>query len=158
MRRSLVILFLGLTAAGFGAPSFAQDGEERPRFMSIKWDEARVRVGPGFQYPIRWVYHRLSMPVLAQRRVENWVLIRDWEGEEGWIHRTALSGSRTVIVTGALRELRYAARPDAPLVARVQGGVIGRFEECEGDWCRADFQGYTGWIRRNEIWGVSAQD
>jgi SH3-like domain-containing protein len=98
------------------------------------------------------------MPVLAQRRVENWVLIRDWEGEEGWIHRTALSARRTVIVTGALRELRYAARTDAPLVARVQGGVIGRFERCEGDWCRADFQGYTGWIRRNEIWGVSDQD
>lgn len=158
MRHAGVILFLLLLPLFAAAPADAQKTGEWPRFMSVKWREARVRVGPGLRYPVRWVYQRPSMPVVAQRRVANWVLIKDREGDEGWIHVNALSGRRTVIVVGALRELRDAPRPAAPLVARVQGGVIGGFDRCDGAWCKAEFQGYDGWIKRSEIWGVSDQD
>ena len=45
---------------------FAQDirlvvrgsGYEIPRFLSLKSEEANMRVGPGNEYPILWTYNR----------------------------------------------------------------------------------------------------
>ena len=153
----LTLVFLALFAVSPARPAHAQEAETA-QYGSIKWRRVNVRAGPGFQYPIRWIFQRRDMPVLLQRELDNWYLIRDWQGEEGWIHRAAISRQRTVIVVGVMRAVRRTPAPDAPLVARVQGGVVGRLDECEGGWCRADFDGFRGWIPRDQIWGISPQD
>ena len=34
-----------------------------PRFVSLRSDQINFRAGPGFQYPVTWVYQRAGLPV-----------------------------------------------------------------------------------------------
>jgi SH3-like domain-containing protein len=138
----------GARAGDLGAP------EKLPRFASLRSSEVNLRVGPGRNYPIEWVLTRKGMPVEILREFEHWRKIRDWQGTEGWVHQRMVSGKREVIVTGAVRALRQ--RPDAgsAIVARAEPGVLAKLIECRAKWCRIEASDITGWVRRDEVWGV----
>ena len=162
--RSLLVLLTFLTAfggalAGWTVPGVAQStaqpsGLPVPRMVSIKASEANVRTGPGVDYPIRWVYQRLDMPVQVIAEFDKWRKIRDWEGDEGWVHFALLSSRRTVIVTRPETTLRRLAADASPAVARLAMGMVARVDLCEVDWCLVTVQGYDGWLRREDVWGV----
>ena len=65
-----------------------------PRFVSLKSDRVNVRAGPNKDQDVRWVYTRAGMPVEITAEFENWRRIRDWEGAEGWVYHSLLSGKR----------------------------------------------------------------
>ena len=65
-----------------------------PRFVSLKSDRVNVRSGPNKDQDVRWVYTRAGMPVEVTAEFENWRRIRDWEGAEGWVYHSLLSGKR----------------------------------------------------------------
>src|SRR6185437_12015887 len=69
-----------------------------PRFVSLKSDKVNVRGGPNRDQEVRWVYTRAGMPVEITAEFENWRRIRDWEGSEGWVYHSLLSGKRTAVV------------------------------------------------------------
>ena len=87
-----------------------------------------------------------------------WRLVRDIDGEEGWIHRVMLSGTRTVIVAGATMATAYD-RPDAASapVFRAEPGVIAKLGPCEGGWCQVTVAGTRGWMAMGTLWGVDPQ-
>jgi SH3-like domain-containing protein len=148
-----VAAFLALSLA-FAA---ALAGERPlPRFVSLRADEVKMRTGPGVQYPVEWVFSRLGLPVEIIAEYQNWRKVRDWQGTQGWMHQSLLSAKRTFIVTGAVRAIRKAPAPDAGPVARAEAGVVGGLVECpeNGQWCRVGVEGYEGWLRRVDFWGV----
>ncbi len=69
-----------------------------PRFVSLKSDRVNARSGPNKDQEVRWVYTHAGMPVEITAEFENWRRIRDWEGAEGWVYHTLLSGKRTAVV------------------------------------------------------------
>ncbi|WP_245978406.1 SH3 domain-containing protein [Allostella humosa] len=125
-----------------------------PRFVTLRSEEANARTGPGTQYPIEWRFMRRGMPVEITAQFSQWRKIRDWQGAEGWVHQSLVSGRRAIVVTGIPRILRRRAADDASPVAQVEAGVIGRLMECDPGWCRMEVQGYRGWLKRTEFWGV----
>jgi SH3-like domain-containing protein len=150
---ALAILLLAATA---GNPS-AQAADKNlpvPRFVSLRSDQVNVRTGPGERYPIDWIFTRKDMPVEIVAEFENWRKVRDWQGTEGWVHQRMVTGRRSVIVAGAVRELHRRPRGDAEIVARAEPGVIARLLECQGGWCRVEKDGVTGWLARDQVWGV----
>ena len=46
----------------------------------------------------------------------------------------------------------------AKTVALLEPGVILRLEKCSGAWCLVEGGSYEGWIGRQSIWGVDAND
>ncbi len=165
----LALLALLVSALPPSLPAQAQQGAEEPRrverpgrtglplprFVSLASGEVNLRAGPGRQYPIEVVYRRARMPVEVIDEFDTWRRIRDWEGTVGWVHGSLLSGRRTLRVLGTeLVALRRDPRDDAPLVARVEPGVIGDLERCEGGWCRATLGGFEGWLRRQDFYGT----
>jgi len=163
LRPSLICLLL-LAAARPGA---AQDGDALdaalapgesglplPRFASLRAPEVNLRTGPGIRYPIEWVYTRRGMPLQIVGEFETWRRIRDWQGTEGWVHQSMLSGQRSALIVGKQRPLRRKPKADAPAVALVQAGVVGELEGCDGGWCRIEVQGFSGWLREDEFYGV----
>ena len=125
-----------------------------PRYVSLRSDEVNLRTGPGVRYPVDWVLQRRHMPVEILAEFENWRKIRDFQGTEGWVHESMLSGRRYAVVTGAVRSLHREPNATAPAVARLEPGVVAEILECQKDWCRLDSDGFKGWLTRAEFWGV----
>jgi SH3-like domain-containing protein len=131
-----------------------QTGLPLPRFASLRAPEVNLRTGPGIRYPIEWVYTRRGMPLQIVGEFETWRRIRDWQGTEGWVHQSMLSGQRSALVVGRQRPLRRAPEADAPPLALVQAGVVGAIDACEQGWCRIEVDGFAGWLREDELYGV----
>lgn len=131
-----------------------------PRFVSLKSDKVNVRGGPTRDHDVNWIYTRAGMPVEITAESDNWRRIRDWEGTEGWVYHSMLAGKRTAIATArpndkdGLINLHYRASADAPVVARLQPGVVGQVKKCDGTWCRLAGQGFDGWIHQERLFGV----
>jgi SH3-like domain-containing protein len=131
-----------------------ETGQKLPRFVSLRSDQINLRVGPGENYPIEWVLTRKDMPVEIIRQFENWRMIRDWQGTEGWVHERMLTGKRAAVVKGGVRTLHRQPELASPAVARAEPGVVARLLECRGGWCRIDAADHAGWVQRGDLWGV----
>src|SRR5579885_3042419 len=156
-----------LTAvAAAGAPACAAgdmtvgqvSGLPIPRFVSLKSDRVNVRGGPNKDQDVRWVHTRAGMPVEITAEFENWRRIRDWEGAEGWVYHSLLSGKRTAVVVPDLKDdlvpLYEDADATSPVVAKLQGGVLGTLQSCTGTWCEFRGKSFDGWIRQDRLWGA----
>jgi len=152
-RPHLVLFALLIMLAG-GAPAQAEEKLPLPRYAAFKSNEVNLRAGPGENYPKQWVYQRANMPVQIFEEWDTWRRIRDYQGVVGWVSVNLLTSKRTAVVIETRRILHDTPSETAPAVAQLDPGVIGRIEECNGDWCRLEVKGYEGWLKRTEIWGV----
>ena len=130
-----------------------------PRFVSLKSDKVNVRAGPTKDHDVAWVYSRAALPVEVTAEFENWRRIRDWEGAEGWVYHSLLSGRRTALVSqpkGKTELVELHTKPDAatPVMARLQTGVLGSVKRCQSNWCRVIGEGFDGWVEQSRLWGV----
>jgi SH3-like domain-containing protein len=98
------------------------------------------------------------MPLRVTAEYENWRRVEDAEGAGGWVHYSLLSGTRTVLVTANMMDLRATPLPDGTVILRAEAGVIGRLLECNPDWCRISISGEKGWAEKNDLWGVDPEE
>lgn len=156
----LLSLFIGLTAP----VAAEQEGEEElskggsglpvPRFAALHADEVNLRTGPGTRYPIDWVYLRQGLPLEITAEFDIWRRVRDWEGSEGWVHKSALTGKRALIVTGGLRNIYKSDDQTSGLAAQVESGAIGHIVSCRPVWCKVKFDHVKGYMRKADFWGT----
>lgn len=132
-----------------------------PRFVSLKPARVNIRVGPGRDYAVSWLYTKSGLPVEIIQEYDNWRRIRDADGTEGWVYQSLLAGKRTAIVAPWERgkadnviDLYASASDTSRVVARAEAGVIATIRECTGQWCQLETQGTRGWIRQGKIWGA----
>lgn len=167
MRHSLVFLslvvFCGLLILGsIIGDAIAQQsrvavrgsGAEIPRFMSLKSDEANMRIGPSFEHRIRYRYQRRGYPVKVIAEFEYWRKIIDHEGNTGWMHLSILSGKRMAMIRNNRSGLHRQANASSPLVAYAESGAILQLDSCSQGWCRVSTPELRGWISRDLIWGL----
>ena len=162
MRYAITKCFLCILLIAMPVIANADLGKETglrvPRFVSMNSSKVNVRAGPGTRYPIKWVFQRKTLPVQIIAESDTWRKIRDFEGIEGWVHQRMLSGRRRAVVTGAIQQLKRKPQETANTVALLEPGVILRLEKCSGAWCLVEGGSYEGWIGRQSIWGVDAND
>lgn len=171
----LIMLALVMVGPAFSAPAHAQSAGERgirvgpsglplPRFVSLKANQVNVRVGPGRDYDIAWIFVKGGLPVEVFQESDNWRRIRDAAGNSGWVFHSLLSGRRTALVTPWSTNAEplplYRERSvGAKLNARLESGLLLNIEECDGEWCRANLrdgndQSYRGFVQQDKLWGV----
>ncbi len=129
-----------------------------PRFVSLRTDEVNFRAGPGFQYPVIWVYERAGLPVEIIGEFDVWRHVVAPDGGVGWVHMATIRALRTFIITAQQAVLRRGPDPDAAPVAYLQNGVSGRLLACDAgsDFCKATTGHYTGYLAREDFWGAFA--
>ncbi|OJY07213.1 MAG: hypothetical protein BGP07_17785 [Rhizobiales bacterium 63-22] len=132
-----------------------------PRFVSLKPTRVNLRVGPGRDYAVSWLFMKEGLPVEIVQEYDNWRRVRDADGTEGWVYQSLLSGKRTAVTAPWLKNKKGATiimhRDDSEtsgIAAKVDPGVIGTVRECTGKWCRLEMGGVRGWIKQSELWGV----
>jgi len=134
----------------------ATTGLPVPRFAALRTDDVNMRAGPGFRYPILWVYKRRDLPMEIEREFEVWRLVEDPDGTKGWVHEATLTGRRTFLVQGSDATLRAQPSEGARAVAVLKAGVIGRIRSCDAGsaWCRVQVRDYSGYLERSQFWGT----
>lgn len=141
-----------------GAIEGSSTGFPIPRFVSLKSSKANLRVGPSYDHKVEWIYVRSGFPVEIIQEFEDWRKVRDVEGVEGWLHKALLSARRNAIVKpsggGSFAFVYQANDIPSKITAKLQSGVQASIEECDGEWCRVVGEGYKGWVKARELWGV----
>lgn len=150
----VILLFLILTETLRGE----HEALPVPRYVSLRSNAVNAHVGPGNNYPIDWRYERQGMPVEIVAEFDTWRQIRDWQGTQGWVHKSLLSGRRTVCILHKIRNLRDSPDDKSKIIAQLAPGVIARVLECQNQWCKIEVKAaegkFKGWIKRQGIWGV----
>jgi SH3-like domain-containing protein len=159
-----LVLVLATTAAQAAGDVTvgAASGLPVPRFVSLKPDRVTVRGGPNRDHDIAFVFTRSGLPVEITAESDNWRRIRDWEGAEGWVYHSLLSGRRTALVATKQKDelvpLYNKADDQSGLAARLQAGVLASVKTCSGTWCHVFGPGYDGWIAQERLWVVYANE
>ncbi len=154
-----IILVSPLILVFYESNSYANSkgtGLPLPRFVSLRAGEVNLRTGPGVQYPVDWVYLRQRLPVQIIAEYDTWRKIRDWQGTQGWVHQSMVSGTRTFIITGKKRTIRRRSDSKSPPVAIIHLDAIGSLVSCSDlkGWCRVRADDINGWLRRVDFWGI----
>lgn len=134
-------------------------GLKLPRFVSLKSETARMRVGPSTDYAVRFVYMVTGLPLELIEEWGNWRLVRDQDGASGWMHAALLSGQRTAIVAPWLKQganLQHSPAQGADITALLQPGVLVKIRDCSGSWCSVALQRprLSGYVAQAKLWGV----
>jgi SH3-like domain-containing protein len=157
---ALALLVAGGIAAEAAGPRNigTVSGLPMPRFVSLKSDRVNVRAGPTKDHEVVWVFTRAGLPVEITAEFENWRRVRDWEGAEGWVYHSLLSGRRTALVATKPKDelVSLYEKPDAEsaVVARLQTGVLGAVKQCAAGFCRFVGDKFDGYIAQARLFGV----
>jgi len=144
----LLILFL-LTFI-FPIDVFAK---ENSYYLILKNNEVNVRYGPGFDYPIKYVYKKKYLPIKIIDKKENFRRIIDFKKNSGWIHVSQLKKGKSLILLKDQILFSKPTRYSKPIIKIVKGRLL-LVKKCKKKWCKVKTEDYLGWIVTNNIWGT----
>ena len=144
------------------APAIAQEarlvvqgsGLPVPRFVTTKSAKVNMRLGPGREYPVAWVYKKKHFPLKVVAEFDVWRKVEDPDGSTGWIHSPLLTLQRFVLVTEAVAEIRAEPEAEAALTGVAERGVLLELLYCEKGWCRLSHEKARGWVPASHVWGI----
>ncbi len=149
-RRFLVAAALSCCAV----PAVADDAKT-PYWASVRAGEVNMRVGPGEDYRILWVYHRPHLPFKVLRIKEGWRFVEDPDGAKGWVLARFLKRERAAFVTGKVpADMRESGAADARLKWRLAPGVVGLLGDCGQGWCQFNVGERKGYVAQDRLWGA----
>ena len=122
------------------------------KFLSLKKNKTNVRYGPGLDYPIKYIYRKVNLPVKQIDKKENWRRVIFLDNNSGWIHWSQLKPSNSVITTKEKVLLKKPSNFSEPL-AKLEKGRLLVIKKCEKEWCSIKTNEYTGWIKIKNVWG-----
>ena len=125
-----------------------------PRFVTLKSDTVNMRVGPGREYPLSWVYKQKNLPLKVIAEFDVWRKVMDHEGTTGWVHSQLVTLKRYALIQSRLTKLYRKADADSPVLAVADKGVLVELQLCEPQWCRVETSNLRAYVRREDIWGV----
>ena len=126
--------------------------KENNYYLILKNNEVNVRYGPGFDYPIKYVYKKKNLPIKVIDKKENFRRIIDFKKNSGWIHVSQLKKGKSLIL---LKDQILFSKPtkySKPILKILKGRLL-LVKKCKKKWCKVKTEDYLGWIVINNIWG-----
>lgn len=133
------------------------------KFAAIKFNKVNLHSGPGFNYPIKSIYISIYRPIEIIANFDVWRMIRDLDGETGWIHKSSLTPKKHGLVIKDNVNLTKKPDSNSEVVAHLEKNSVIRIDHCDGRWCKAttikqpsleNFRSYKGWVDQSALWGV----
>ena len=121
-------------------------------FLMLKNDKVNVRYGPGFDYPLKYVYKKKFLPIKVIDKKENFRRIIDHKKNSGWIHISQLKTSKSIVVLEDKLVFEKNSIFSKPLF-KVKKGRLLVVKKCVYEWCKVNTENYSGWIKLKSIWG-----
>ena len=123
-------------------------------FLTLRNDEANLRQGPSFEYPIKLFYKKRFLPVLIQDKFENFRKIRDHENNTGWVHISQLSKKKAAITIYDDQLIFNKPSIYSKPYAILKKGRLCRVHKCKEEWCKISVDKYKGWVKKDILWGL----
>ena len=146
MTKKIVILFLYLSLLNI------QFINAEEKFLSLKKNKTNVRYGPGLDYPIKYIYRKVNLPVKLIDKKENMRRVIFLDNNSGWIHWGQLKPSNSIITIEEKVLFKKPSNFSEP-IAKLEEGRLLVIKKCEADWCNVTTEKYNGWIKIKNIWG-----
>ena len=131
---------------------FYSYSEEKKTFLMLKNNKVNVRYGPSFDYPIKYIYKKIQLPVQLIDKKENFRRIIDHKKNSGWIHISQLRKSKSLITTSSKILFKKPTKYSKPL-AKLDSGRLLLIKKCEKNWCYVNTDNFSGWINKENVWG-----
>jgi SH3-like domain-containing protein len=128
------------------------------RYVSQRADKAYLREGPTYAHKVLWVYRHRGYPFAVIAQFDVWRRVQAADGTVGWMSAAMLTDQRTVVITGQGRAKIFAEAGGGKLVALADPGAIAALKACTRDACQIHGESVDGWIPKNRIWGVDANE
>ncbi len=111
---------LSIIAAFFVVFSAHYAAAER---LSVSAQIANIRSGPATTYDILWQVQKYY-PILVLKKSGPWINFKDFEGDEGWIHRSLIQQTPTVITIKEKCNIRSGPGAQNRILFTVEKGMM----------------------------------
>ena len=140
----LIVIFF------FSQISFSLSEE---KFLSLKKSKVNVRYGPSFDFPVKYIYEKINLPIKQIDKKENFRRIIDHKKNSGWIHVSQLKKVNSVI---ALEDKIMFKKPTvfSEPIAKILKGRLLVIQKCEYKWCEIKTEDFKGWVDKDNLWGA----
>ena len=142
---TFILIFLNFFSFSFAL--------ENLKFLSLKNEKVNVRYGPGFDFPIKFIYVKKYLPVKIIDTKENFRRIIDHKKNSGWIHVTQLRKANSIIVLEDKIVFKKNSKFSEPII-KVKKGRLVLVEKCLESWCNIKTDKYDGWLENDNVWGL----
>ena len=123
-------------------------------FLSLKKNKVNVRYGPGFEYPIKYIYTKINLPIKQIDKKENFRRIIDLKNNSGWIHVSQLKKANSIIPKKDKILFSKPTNFSRPL-AKIEKGRVLLVQSCNNNWCKIKTENFKGWVKIGHIWGIN---
>ena len=139
-----ILIILLFTSSAFS--------ENKEKFLMLKNEKVNVRYGPSFDYPIKYIYKKIYLPIKVIDKKENFRRIIDHKKNSGWIHISQLIKSKSFITVSNKTIFKKPTKFSKPL-AKLDTGRLLLVKKCERSWCYVETGVFKGWIENESVWG-----
>ena len=146
MQKILIILFCVLIPSSVVANTINY-------YVSLKYNKVHVRYGPSSNSPIKYIYKKKYLPLKVIDKKEHFRKIIDLKKNSGWIHKSQLIKSKSLITISEKILYTKPTKYSEP-VAKLEEGRLLILKKCLKNWCKIESDNYSGWIKNNNIWGI----
>lgn len=121
--------------------------------VSVKGQTLNMREGPSTRHPVLWSLSR-GYPLQVVKRQGNWLQVKDFEGDGGWVARSLTSGTPHHVVKVTKANLRSGPGTRHRLVGTMEYGETLRTLQKQGEWVKVRHEALgQGWVSRKLVWG-----
>ena len=128
-------------------------GSEKDYFLTLKYNRVKVRQGPSFEYPVKFIYKKKYLPIKIIDSKDNFRKITDLKNNNGWIHVSQLTKKKSAINIHNLSIIFKKPNIYSQPMAKLEKGKVVIVKKCKEDWCKIITNDYKGWIFKNYLWG-----
>ncbi len=125
-------------------------GEDK--FLSLKKNKVNVRYGPSFDFPIKYIYKKINLPIKQIDKKENFRRIIDLKKNSGWIHISQLKKVNSVIAVEDKILFKKSTIFSKP-IANIKKGRLLVIKKCLKNWCKVQTENLKGWVDNKNLWG-----
>ena len=123
------------------------------KFLSLKKNKVNVRYGPSFDFPVKYIYKKINLPIKQIDKKENFRRIIDYKKNSGWIHISQLKRVNSVITTKDKILFKKPTIFSKPIV-NIREGRLLIIQKCEKNWCKVKTKDFKGWVDKKNLWGT----
>lgn len=121
--------------------------------VSVKGSTLNMREGPGTRHPVLWSLSR-GYPLQVVKRQGDWLQVKDFEGDGGWVARSLTSSAPHHVVKVPTANLRSGPGTRYRIKGKMEYGETLRTLQKQGQWVKVRHESLgQGWVSRRLVWG-----